>query len=74
MENSHLFDKGGVWVGEDVSFLSTQIAAGNVEVDPQVGVVSFYRHTDVLTVERGEGSERPGNRVVLRCGGCRVLP
>lgn len=42
MEHSHFLDKGGVWVGEDVSFLSTQIAARDVEVDPQVGVVSFY--------------------------------
>lgn len=57
-EHSHFLDKGGVWVGEDVSFLSTQIAAGDVEVDPQVGVVSFYRHTDVLAEEPGEHSER----------------
>lgn len=47
-KNSHFFDKRSIGVGEDVSFLSPKRAAGDVEVDPQVGVVSFYRHADVL--------------------------
>lgn len=53
-QDSHFFNKCGVGVGEDVSLLSSQRAAGDVEVDPQVGVVSFYRHTDVLHGEEGK--------------------
>lgn len=44
----HFLDKCGIRVGEDISLLTSQRAAGDVEVDPKVGVVSFYRHTDVL--------------------------
>lgn len=72
-KHSHFLDKGGVWVGEDVSFLSTQIAAGDVEVDPQVGVVSFYRHTDVLMEEPGERSERPSRGATAPASPCRYL-
>ena len=44
----HFFDEGSVRVGEDVPLVASQRAARNVEVYPQVGVVSFYGHTDVL--------------------------
>ena len=54
-KDSHFFDKCGVGVGEDISLLSSQGAARDVEVDSQVGVVSFYRHTDVL--EMGKKKE-----------------
>lgn len=50
--DSHFFHKRSIRVGENVSFLSSQIAAGDIEVDPQVGVVAFYGHTDVLIRER----------------------
>lgn len=48
----HFFDKSGIGVGENVSFLSSQRAARDVEVDPQVGVVALYRHADVLHSKR----------------------
>lgn len=48
VKDSHFFNKRGIRVGEDISLLSSQRAARDVEVDPQVGVVSFYRHADVL--------------------------
>lgn len=46
--DSHFFHKRGVGVGEDVPFLPSQVGARDIEVDPQVGVVAFNRHTDVL--------------------------
>lgn len=61
IEDSHFFNKCSVGVGEDVSLLSSQRAARDVEVDPQVGVVSFYRHTDVLDRERQAKSETSVN-------------
>ena len=45
---SHFFDKCSVRIGENISFLPSQRTAGYVEVDPQVCVISFHRHTDVL--------------------------
>lgn len=50
----HFFNKSGIGVRENVSFLSSQRAARNIEVDPQVCVVSLYRHTDVLHSTRKE--------------------
>ena len=47
-QDVHFFDEGGVGVGEDVALVAPQGAAGDVEVDPQVGVVPLHRHTDVL--------------------------
>lgn len=44
----HLFDKRGFWVWEDVALVTPQRAAWHEEVYPQIGVVSFHRHTDVL--------------------------
>lgn len=69
--DSHLFDEGGVRVGEDVPFLSAQVAAGDVEVDPQVGVVPLHGHADVLegkgagTAFREPAERRGGDRVTL---------
>lgn len=55
----HFFDESGIGVGEDVPFLSSQRAAGDVEVDPQVGVVALHRHADVLhSKEEEENSVR----------------
>lgn len=44
----HLFDKRGLWVWEDVALVTPQRAARHEEVYPQIGVVSFHRHTYVL--------------------------
>lgn len=62
--DSHFLNERGVGVGEDIPLLSPQRAAGDVEVDPQVRVVAFYGHTDVLR-RRGRVSRRgrrDGNR------------
>lgn len=63
--DSHFFDERGVGVGEDVALLPPQRAARHVEVDPQVGVVSLYRHTDVLetTAEGTDVKRGPDDRV-----------
>ena len=56
----HFFDEGGVGVGEDVALVAPQGAAGDVEVDSQVGVVALHRHTDVLRRYSGDTGLIPG--------------
>lgn len=50
--HSHFLDKSGFRVRKDVALIPAQSTAWTVEVDTQVSVISFHRHTDVLFKER----------------------
>lgn len=70
--DSHFFHKRSIRIGENVSFLPSQIAAGNVKVDPQVGVVAFYGHTDVLIRERTVTKNARQSEKILKIKGKKV--
>jgi hypothetical protein len=52
--DSHFLDKSGFRVRKDVALIPAQSTAWTIEVDSQVSIVSFDRHTYVLFKEREE--------------------
>lgn len=50
--DSHFLDKSGFRVRKDVALIPAQSTAWTIEVDSQVSVISFHRHTYVLFKER----------------------
>lgn len=49
--HSHFLNKSGFWVRKDVALISAQSTAWAIEVDSQVCIISFHRHTYILFKE-----------------------
>lgn len=46
--DSHFLDKSGFWVRKNVALIPAQSTAWAIEVNSQISIISFHRHTYIL--------------------------
>ena len=63
--NSHFLDKSGFWVRKDVALIPAQSTVWAIEVDSQVSIISFHRHTYILDCGNVKGVTMPNTGIFI---------